>query len=48
MSFQLKKPSTVLKHHSSIVEKKETEENPSTQISFGELSSQKEQNKKSG
>jgi len=46
MSFQIKKPSAVLKHLSSVVEKKEAEENTSTKLSLCEVSSQKEQQKK--
>jgi len=46
MSFQMKKPSAVLKHLSSIVEKNEAEDNTSTKLSLCELSSQKEQKKK--
>ncbi|XP_060844582.1 recQ-like DNA helicase Blm [Rhopalosiphum padi] len=46
MSFQLKKPSVVLKNLSAIVEKKKDKEVTSTKSSFCEVSSQKEENKK--
>ncbi|XP_025198118.1 Bloom syndrome protein homolog [Melanaphis sacchari] len=46
MSFQLKKPSVVLKHLNSIVDKKITKENTSTKSSLCELSLQKEEEKK--
>ncbi|KAL4134912.1 hypothetical protein QTP88_006597 [Uroleucon formosanum] len=48
MSFQMKKPSTVLQHLSSTVEKKEAEENTSTKLSICELSSHKQQQQKVG
>lgn len=48
MNFQMKKPSAVLKHVSSIAEKKETEENNSSKLLLCELTSRKKQKIKSG
>jgi len=48
MNFQMKKPSAVLKHVSSIAEKKETEENTSSKLLLCKLSSPNKQNIKSG
>jgi len=48
MNFQIKKPSAVLKHISSTVEKKEDEGNTPSKLLLCEISPKKKQKTKSG